>query len=76
MAPLNGGMKEESCGHYFSSGRGSRGRPWGGARSAGGGVLRTLLRCKRRKKTASWVVRAGWAGYEAEPQWGEGRAAD
>jgi hypothetical protein len=34
--------------------------------------LLALLRCWRRKKRAGWAVRAGWAGREAEAQWGEG----
>jgi hypothetical protein len=30
------------------------------------------LRCRRRKKTAGWAVRASWASREAEAQWGDG----
>jgi hypothetical protein len=41
-------------------------------RPPGGGGLRALLRCGRRKKTVGWAVRAGWVGREAKALWGEG----
>jgi hypothetical protein len=56
---------------FFSSGGGIGVDRGGGARLAGGAVC-TWLRCGRKKKVAGWAVRVGWAGREAEAQWGGG----
>jgi hypothetical protein len=55
----------------FSSGGGVRVNRGGGARPAGSAVC-TWLWCGRKKKVAGWAVRVGWAGREAEDQWGGG----
>jgi hypothetical protein len=53
-----------------------RGDPRGGAKPAGGGAVRTRLRCGRKKKGGRWAMRVGWAGQKAEAQWeGEGKSA-
>jgi hypothetical protein len=66
---INGGMKGIDAAVFFSSGGGVRVDPGGSARPAGGAV-RARLRCGRKKKVAGWAVRVGWAGREAEAQWG------
>jgi hypothetical protein len=71
MAPINGGMKGIDAVIFFSSGRGVGVDPEGVARPAGGAV-RARLWCGRKKKVVGWAVRMGWAGREAEAQWGRG----
>jgi hypothetical protein len=65
----NGGMKGIDVAIFFSSGGGVGVDPGGGARPAGG-TGRAWLRCGRKKKVAGWAVCVGWAGQEAEAQWG------
>jgi hypothetical protein len=64
-------MKGIDAAVFFSSGGGVGVDPGGGARLAGG-AGRARLQCGRRKKVAGWAVRVGWAGREAEAQWGSG----
>jgi endonuclease YncB( thermonuclease family) len=71
MALINGGMKGIDAAVFFSSGGGVGVDPGGGVRPAGG-ALRAQLWCGRKKKVAGWAVRMGWAGLEAEAQWGRG----
>jgi hypothetical protein len=48
----------------------------GGARPAGGGAVLGFGVGGRRRPVAGWAVMVGWAGQEAEPQWGgEGKSA-
>jgi hypothetical protein len=47
--------------------RGDRG---GGARLAGGGTVLGFGAGGRRRPVAGWAVMVGWAGREAEAQWG------
>jgi hypothetical protein len=65
MASINGGLKGIDAAIFFSSGGGVGVDP-------GGGAVRARLRCGRKKKVADWAVRMGWAGREAETQWGRG----
>jgi hypothetical protein len=62
-------MKGIDAAVFFSFGGGVGVDPGGGARPAGG-AGRAQLRCVRKKKVAGWAVRVGWAGREAEAQWG------
>jgi hypothetical protein len=71
MASINGEIKGIDAAVFFSSGGGVRVDPGGGARPVGGAVC-ARLRCGRKKKVAGWAVRVGWAGREAEAQWGRG----
>jgi hypothetical protein len=48
--------------------RGDRG---GGARPAGGSTVLGFSAGGRRQPVAGWAVMVGWAGREAEAQWGE-----
>jgi hypothetical protein len=68
---INGGMKGIDAAIFFSSGGGVGVDPGGGVRLAGG-TGRARLRCGRKKKVAGWAMRVGWAGREAEAQWGRG----
>jgi hypothetical protein len=68
---INGGMKGIDAAIFFSSGGGVGVDPGGGARPASG-TGQARLRCERKKKVAGWAVRVGWAGREAEAQWGRG----
>jgi hypothetical protein len=75
MALSNGGTKGIDAAVFFSSGGGDGVDPRGGARPVGG-AGHARLRCGRKKKVAGWAVRVGWAGREAEAQWGgEGKSA-
>jgi hypothetical protein len=65
------GVEGASIAVFFSSGGGVGVDPGGGVRLAGSAV-RARLRCRRKKKVAGWAVRMGWAGREAEAQWGRG----
>jgi hypothetical protein len=49
--------------------RGDRG---GGARPASGGAMLGFGAGGRRQLVADWAVMVGWAGREAEAQWGRG----
>jgi hypothetical protein len=71
MTSINGGMKGIDAAIFFSSGGGVGVDPGGGARPAGGAV-RARLRCGRKKKVAGSAMRVGWAGREADAQWGRG----
>jgi hypothetical protein len=54
--------------------RGDRG---GGTSLAGGGAVLGFGAGGRRRLVAGWAVMVGWAGREAEAQWGgEGKSAD
>jgi hypothetical protein len=64
-------MKGIDAAVFFSSGGGAGEDPRGGVRPASGAV-RARLRCGRKKKVAGWAMRVGWAGQEAEAQWGRG----
>jgi hypothetical protein len=68
----NGGMKGIDAAIFLSSGGGVGVDPRGDARPAGG-AGRARLWCGRKKKVAGWAVRVGWAGQEAEAQWGGGK---
>jgi hypothetical protein len=53
-----------------------RGDCGGGARPASGGAVLGFGAGGRRRLVADWVVMVGWAGREAEAQWGgEGKSA-
>jgi hypothetical protein len=65
------GVEGASIAVFFSSSGGVGVDPGGGARPAGSAV-HARLRCGRKKKVAGWAVRMGWAGREAEAQWGRG----
>jgi hypothetical protein len=62
-------MKGIDAAVFFSFGGGVGVDPGGGARPTGG-AGRAQLQCRRKKKVAGWAVRVGWAGREAEAQWG------
>jgi hypothetical protein len=64
-------MKGIDVAVFFSFSGGVGVNPGGGAGPAGG-VGRARLRCGRKKKVAGWAMRVGWAGREAEAQWGGG----
>jgi hypothetical protein len=64
-------MKGIDAAIFFSSGGGVGVNPGGGVRPSGG-AGRARLQCGRRNKVAGWAVRVGWAGREAEAQWGRG----
>jgi hypothetical protein len=56
---------------FFSSSGGIGVDRGGGTRPAGG-AMPAWLRCGRKKKVVGWSVRVGWAGREAQAQWGGG----